>query len=215
MKVILILNGEVADYDVIRAYIDEGDYIIACDGGIRHCIAMNIIPNIIIGDFDSANASLLEDFRGKSIALKFPVEKDHTDGELGVLRSIQYCEEHGLGEAIILGAFSHNGRFDHVLANIFMLKLFDDKGIRGSLVCEKNEVYYLSKDISLKSNKKYLSIIPLTETVEIESSTGLKYSLDDETFYFGSSRSLSNQCIEEDISINLKSGKAVLTLSRD
>ncbi len=215
MKVILILNGEIADYKVISSYINEKDYIIACDGAIKHCKKLKVIPNIIIGDFDSANEDMLDSFKGKSIALKFPVEKDHTDGELGALRAIRYCENDNCKEVVIIGAFSHNGRFDHVLSNIFMLKLFDERNIKSKLVCEKNEVYYLTKDVTLKSNKKYLSLIPLSDVVEVESSTGLKYSLDDEVFTFGSSRSLSNECLEEEINITLKSGKAVLTLSND
>ncbi len=215
MKVILILNGEVCDYDVISRHVDKTDFIIACDGGIKHCKEMDIIPNIIIGDFDSVDEDLLEIFRGKTIALRFPVEKDFTDGELGVRKAIQVCEENDWDEVVVLGGFSHNGRFDHVLANIFMLKLFDEKNIKSSLVCEKNEVFYLTKDIKLKTNKKFLSLIPLTEVLEIESSTGLKYSLNNEVFNFGSSRSLSNECEEEEISIIIKSGKAVLTLSND
>ncbi len=215
MKVILILNGEICDYDVISKYIEEDDYIIACDGAVKHCQELNIVPDIIIGDFDSANDDLLESFRGKSIALKFPVEKDYTDGELGVLRAIRYCENENVEDVLVLGAFSHNGRFDHVLSNIFMLKLFDEKNIKSRLVCEKNEVYYLTGNITLKTDKKYISLIPLSDELEVKSSRGLKYSLDNEIFYFGSSRSLSNECVEELISISIKSGKAVLTLSND
>ncbi len=215
MKVVLILNGEILDYRIISKYIDKKDYVIACDGGLNHCKNMDITPNIIIGDFDSIDDEILDLFKGKSIALRYPEDKDFSDGELGVQKAIQFCEQNNCEEVVILGGFSQNGRFDHVLSNLFMLRLFDEKNIKSRLVSEKNEVYYFTQNIRVKAKKKYLSLIPLTDVLEIESSSGLKYSLNDEVFNFGSSRSLSNECVGEVVNITIKSGKAVLTLSND
>ncbi len=215
MKVVLILNGEILDYKVMSKYVSKKDYIIACDGGLRHCKNMDIIPNIIIGDFDSVDDELLESFRGKSIALRFDEDKDFTDGELGVSKAIQFCEQNNCDEVVILGAFSNNGRFDHVLANVFMLKMFNEKCIVSRLVSEKNEVYYVTDNIIIKPKKKFLSIIPLSDVLEIESAKGLKYNLENEVLNFGSTRSLSNECEDELINISIKSGKALLTLSND
>ncbi len=215
MKVVLILNGEILDYEMMCNYVGNKDYIIACDGGLRHCREMDITPNIIIGDFDSVDDELLELFRGKSIALKYPHDKDFTDGELGVQKAIQFCEQNDCDEVIILGGISENGRFDHVLSNVFMLRMFEEKNISSRMVTEKNEIYYTTMNLIFKPSKKFLSIIPVSDVLEIESAKGLKYNLDNEVFYFGSTRSLSNECVDEVINISIKGGKALIVLSND
>ncbi len=210
MKTILILNGEILDYKFIKSFTDEEDYIIACDGGLKHCKVLDIIPNLILGDFDSVNSSLLDEFKSNSEVLKFPKDKDFTDGELGVQKAIEIGNE-----VIILGGFSYKGRIDHVFSNVFMMKSFSDNGIKAKMISENNEIYYLDDELEFECNKKFVSLIPLSEIVEVEKSKGLKYDLTNQIFNFGSSRSLSNESIEKSIYIKLIKGKALVTVSCD
>ena len=53
MRAVIIGNGTIRNYDSIFKYIHKDDFIICADGGIRHAVKMEIVPDLIIGDFDS------------------------------------------------------------------------------------------------------------------------------------------------------------------
>ena len=50
MKVCIVLNGEIKNYQKTKEIIlkEKYDYIIGADGGCNHLYKMNIIPNYII-----------------------------------------------------------------------------------------------------------------------------------------------------------------------
>ncbi len=210
MNTIIVLNGEILDYALIKTYISNDDYIIVCDGGLKHCDGLDLVPDLILGDFDSIDRALLELFKDKSDIIKYPKDKDFTDGELGVQKAIEIGND-----VVIIGGFSYKGRIDHVFSNVFMMNAFNEKGIKSKMVSENSEVYYLTDELEMTSSKKYVSLIPISDEVEVEKSLGLKYDLTKEVFVFGSSRSLSNESIEEKVYISLKKGKALVTVSND
>lgn len=212
MKTILILNGEILDYPTIRKWINVDDYILACDGGLKHCEKLGVIPNLILGDFDSVSHVLFEKYKELSIIEKYPCDKDFTDGELGVKKAIQLGND-----VIIIGGISTKGRIDHVFSNAFMMKSFEETNINVKMVSEKSEIYLVTnkKKLSIETSKKFLSLIPLSEEVIVKTSYGLKYKLDNEKFSFGSSRSLSNEVIDKEVFINIEDGIALIICSCD
>ena len=58
-RALIIVNGEVNDYDFYKNYIREDDFIVCADGGIKHLNAIGKTPDIFVGDFDSCNANEL------------------------------------------------------------------------------------------------------------------------------------------------------------
>ena len=57
--VALVANGAVHDCALIAQLISTYDLCIAVDGGLIHCDHMQIRPDLIVGDLDSAPAELL------------------------------------------------------------------------------------------------------------------------------------------------------------
>ena len=57
MKVCIVLNGSINDYNKTKNIIKNQnyDYIIGADGGCNHLYKMDILPNYVIGDLDSIN----------------------------------------------------------------------------------------------------------------------------------------------------------------
>ena len=53
MKVILFAGAEIKQYDFCKKYIENADVILCCDSGIRHTRVLGIVPDYILGDFDS------------------------------------------------------------------------------------------------------------------------------------------------------------------
>lgn len=72
MKICIILNGEIKNYDYINSVILKGsyDYIICSDGGANHAYSMNIVPDYIIGDLDSVNGNIIEYYKSKKLNLR-------------------------------------------------------------------------------------------------------------------------------------------------
>ena len=54
MRAVIIGNGDIKDYQYIKSKINDNDFIICADGGYNHAEKMGIVPDVLIGDFDSA-----------------------------------------------------------------------------------------------------------------------------------------------------------------
>ena len=72
MKICIILNGEIKNYDYINSVVVTGsyDYIICSDGGANHAYSMNIVPDYIIGDLDSVNENIMSTIKVKKLNLR-------------------------------------------------------------------------------------------------------------------------------------------------
>ena len=53
MKCVIIANGDLEYTSDILRVIKDAQLIISADGGARHLRALNILPHVMIGDFDS------------------------------------------------------------------------------------------------------------------------------------------------------------------
>ncbi|HEX2925963.1 MAG TPA: thiamine diphosphokinase [Ruminiclostridium sp.] len=211
MKAVCVCNGSIYDHDTLKSYINDSDYIISVDGGSGHLRRMEILPDILIGDFDSANKEDVQYFIDKGIEIsKFPVEKDMTDSELAIEKALEL----GADEVVFLGALGT--RMDHSLANVFLLKKMLDVGLKGCIIDEHNEIYMFDSSFSLKRKRGYkLSLIPITEMVTGVSTKGLKYVLKDATMAIGTSWGISNEFMDETASVTISSGILLVCLSKD
>lgn len=136
MKICIILNGEIKNYDYINSVILKGsyDYIICSDGGANHAYSMNIVPDYIIGDLDSVNENIIEYYKSKKVKFeKFPTKKDETDTEL----CIELSDKLKAKEIHLIGALG--GRIDHTIANINLLYYIRKRGITPKIISEKKK----------------------------------------------------------------------------
>jgi thiamine pyrophosphokinase len=202
MKALLIANGEINNYEKIKQYIKGDETVYCCDGGIRHFEKLSMSPDIIMGDFDSAQESAFAQYiKSGAKIFKYPTEKDNTDTELALIKAI----DDGASEITIIGGTG--GRFDHTLANAHILLNALKKGVKARLVDELNEIMLIDKETSIIGNTgDIISLIPLTTEAVGVTITGVKYPLYDRTLKIGSSFSISNVMIAEEVKISLKSG---------
>ena len=101
----------------------EGDLVIAADAGYQACLRAGIVPDLLLGDFDSMDPPA--DF---SHVRRLPVEKDDTD----TLAALRTGLEAGCGEFHIYGG-TGGKRLDHTLANLQSLLFLRRRGARGWL----------------------------------------------------------------------------------
>ncbi len=211
MKAVLVCNGFICDYNEIKKYISSDAYIISVDGGAEHLRKMNITPNILIGDFDSANSQDLNYFIDQGIeTYKFPIEKDMTDSELAIEKAL----EAGADEILLIGATG--SRIDHSFANVLLLKKCLDIGIKACIIDDNNQIYIFNSTFSLQKQDGYkLSLIPISEKVTGVTTEGLKYKLENATMLLGTSWGISNEFLEDYITVTINEGVLLVCVSRD
>lgn len=210
MKTIIIGNGEIKNYEIIREYFDEA-YIIACDGGLRHCRAMMIQPNVMLGDFDSAHKEDIEFFYNLGVLMEeYPVKKDKTDMEIAVDMAIERESD----EIYIVGGLG--SRFDHSLANVHILLKPVRLGIRACLLDENNIITLVEDSIDIVGEKgQTVSLLPLTTKVKGINTRHMEYELKDAEMEIGSSLGVSNVMTEDVATVSVEEGTLILIMSRD
>ncbi len=208
---LIISNGNINDYNKLNDMLDNSDYVICADGGIRHIRKLDRIPDIILGDLDSVSSEDIEYIKLKNIeTMKFPTVKDETDTELAV----KFLIERGCTSIYFLGATGN--RLDHTLANVFLLNSLLEKDIQGKIVDDKNEIYLIDDFLELENTaNSYVSIIPISQTGIELSISGFFYNLNDVFIQFGSTQGISNEIIEKKANIKIHSGKALIIQSMD
>ncbi len=201
MKGLLILPYTSIEKEKILNLVEKFDLIIGVDGGCNILYEYNIIPDLIIGDFDTINTDILEYYKNKNIdILKLEVEKDLTDGEASILEGLKRgCTE------LLLCAPSFFLETDHLLGNIFLLSKYNNCSI-----INENELIRLIEPSKIFFNKKIgtkISLVPLEKSELIIS--GMKYNGHFKV-KMGDSLTLRNEIIEEKSEITLLSGKMLV-----
>ena len=151
-RCVIIGAGEVYGDIEIR----EGDFVVAADGGYAYLEKLSVIPNVLVGDFDSIG-SLPDGLGVKTV--KHPVEKDETDMYLAYKLGV----ENGCDEFYIYGGVG--GRDDHTFANYCLLL---------DAINDKNRIYLMG------NGRKIFAI--KNERFEFEARAGATVSV----FAFGS-----------------------------
>lgn len=110
-------------YYGLRERPAPGDFVIAADAGYRCCLREEIVPDLLLGDFDS-----MEEPKDFANILRAPVEKDDTDTLLAVKEGL----ERGCTLFYLYGG-TGGKRLDHTLANLQTLLYLRSHGARGYL----------------------------------------------------------------------------------
>ncbi len=213
MKTLIITGGKI-NKNFAKKYLKSNKYdiIIAVDKGLETIDYLKLEPQYILGDFDSVNTKILEKYKTQNIKIiKLNPEKDLTDTHSAIDLALEIKST----EITILGAIGT--RLDHTMANIHILKQALDKNIKAKIVNEKNEIELINKEIIIKKddNYKYVSIIPLTTNVTGITIEGMKYIINDYTLSIGDSLGVSNEQIDKDAKISIKTGILVVIKSKD
>lgn len=234
-----IIGGGTIEAGFAASFIIEKDIdcIIAADKGLQFCYEQNLMPDYILGDYDSVDPKILAWFKDRSAipVTVFPAEKDDTDGALAFQKALEI----GSDRIYFLGALG--GRMDHAIANIHLLKTaldYEWKDIGQQEVSEsmlnilKNhrmtvDAYIVDSQnmISLVKNRavlrkeeqfgKYVSFLPFTDCVEGLCLEGFKYPLENYRMVIGKSTGVSNEIVEEEARISLRTGLLLMIQSRD
>ena len=211
MRAFIFANGEYCQQDA-KLSIQDDDIIIAADGGSRHCIALELLPNLLIGDLDSIDKNILEKWRSEGVKIiGYSEDKDQTDLELALL----YAQDQQVTEVLVYGAAG--GRLDMTLGNLTLLA-HPDLLIPITLICGNEEIHLLNEGESMTldgNSGDIVSLIPLQPGPSTVTTKGLKYPLNKEDLVFGYTRGISNQLVKDQARINLESGLLAVIHTRN
>ena len=212
IKTLIVSGGNVED-NILNELKGKVDYIIASDRGLEELDKNNVIPNYIIGDFDSINKKILDKYvNNKNVVVKkLNPEKDYTDTHMALKLAIQLKST----DITILGAIGT--RLDHTIANVHILKEALDNNAECKIINSNNEIQLINKITTIKfnDNYKYISLIPLTTKASGITLKGFKYHLENASLEIGQSIGISNEQIDEYAEIDLKKGVLMLIKSKD
>ncbi|EJF84385.1 thiamine diphosphokinase [Candidatus Bartonella washoeensis] len=202
----ILLNGDVCITDRLRNQI-RNSRVIAADGGMRHAEALNVVPELWLGDFDSSDQTLIGKYDDIPREV-FPSDKDMTDSALACERALQK----GAKRLILCGAFGGE-RSDHSLSHMMQALVMAEKDISVLLTSGFEEGWpVLPKPFCADLPEGCLfSIIGFSDLQGLTLS-GVKWPIYGKNVPFGSSLTLSNRVCGT-FSCHLCSGKAILLAS--
>ena len=176
-----------------------GDFIIAADAGYRTCREAGIVPDLLLGDFDSMDQP--EDFANIH---RSPVEKDDTDTMLAVKTAL----EQGCDTVYIYGG-TGGKRLDHTLANLQTLLFIRRRGARGYLY-DDDFVWTVLENESLTIEKTVewglFSAFCLGDRAEGIDEVGFQYPLKDAVLTPEFPLGVSNHLLEPAATITVRKG---------
>lgn len=215
MKYLVVSGGHAKD-DFVTEVIKQGGFelVVAADSGMDFLYRTGIMPDLIVGDLDSAKSDALDYFRQFEqidMCVLNP-QKDETDTEFAVRESIR----RGADDITIVGGTGT--RIDHVLGNVALLGIGLEENIRIRMLDEHNRVRMIDSPLVIKREEqygKYISLVPYSDKVTGVTLVGLKYPLTDYTMGGFNSLGISNEIVEEEASISLTSGQLLVIESRD
>ncbi|MGO3167132.1 thiamine diphosphokinase [Senegalia sp. (in: firmicutes)] len=204
-------GGNFIDKELALDLINNTDKIIAADGAGKYLYELNRLPDVLIGDFDTLEANILEYFRKKDVDIhEFLPVKDKSDLELAIDLATEYSPK----EIIIIGALG--SRMDHSLSNIMLLFHILEKGIEVKMIDDKNEIMPIKNEIKIKKGKyEYISLLPILEDLDGVELIGLEYEFSNLKLKRTSTRGISNRFKEKEAKIKVKSGMGLVILSND
>jgi thiamine pyrophosphokinase len=202
MRAVIFANGLIRKIHLVNELIEENDFIISADGGLRYIRSLNLKPNLVVGDLDSINNDDIKFLNINNIEiLKFSREKDKTDLEIAIRESVK----RSFRKILIIGALG--GRIDQTLANLGLIASFSNNKVQIEFD-DGQECVKLIQDQLLLSGKKgdTVSLIPLCLPVKGITTKGLKYSLHGESLLPYQTRGISNEMLGDSAIIEITSG---------
>jgi thiamine pyrophosphokinase len=206
MDIAIIANGHIFNDKLILEKIKDYNYIIAADGGATHALRLGIIPDLIMGDFDSISSEAMQEFSNVQ-KIAFLKDKDETDLELAILKAFSLNPKK-------VGLFAATGnRTDHTLVNLYLLTRF---GLKLHIESENETIFVLNSEKTFKINTEpmqTISLLPLGPEASGVTTKGLKWELDNSTLN-KNFLSISNNCLETSFEISIKKGELLCFLTK-
>ena len=179
--------------------------ILAADGGFFRLLKLNIIADIVIGDFDSIEN--IEEINYNKTTFIKDNDQETNDFE----KVLNYCVQNNLNNILVLGI--NGGQLEHTLNNISILKKFSKK-LNLFFYDKKRLGFIIDKNIEVKSKiNELISIIPISKADLL--TKNLKWNLLNDFLEIGVREGARNRSIGDNFEINVINGQIILFIDYD
>lgn len=194
---VIVSAGPVSE--ALRAQLPAKDsFVIACDAGWKNCRKLQLQPNLVVGDFDSAPRPEMED------VIILPHVKDDTDTQYAAAEAVR----RGFRQVLLLGALGGK-RMEHTLANLSTGLWLEKHGVRAQLLDEKSRVTYVmpgAEWVYPREGYQYFSVFPMEGRAEGVCIAGAFYPLEDAALEASYPLGVSNEFTAREIRISCQKG---------
>lgn len=198
-----------------KARAEDGK-VLATDGALKAMWGLDLVPDLIVGDMDTADEETLDHFK-ECESLHFAEDKDATDGVLAVMEAFRL----GARQLTITGGVDARFETDHLLGNIFMMAQIgriaysQDRFCSVKLSDPGQEIFYFETGTHqiLGSGGDIVSVIPISAQTKLLFD-GLQWPMYGETVEFGDSRTLRNKLESPRATIKMEGRMVVIHHTR-
>jgi thiamine pyrophosphokinase len=166
-------SGHRDPLEYYRSFLKQSSIIVAVDGGANILKELDIMPNWVIGDFDSVTPETIAWLDKNEIKkICYPKEKDFSDFELACQKIIADFPPGQIDLFCLQGE-----RSDHFLFNLIIAEFLLDKGYNSIFHSQEETIYFFDSNCSIKSKGMIgdnISILPIKNSVLIHQTIGLK-----------------------------------------
>lgn len=202
MKRCVVIGGaDIGRYNRIRTYLQEDDFFICCDSGLKHQKGLRITPNLIVGDFDSYENPHLDI---ETIVL--PCEKDDTDTAFAVKEALK----RGFQDFLLVGMIG--GRLNHTLGNVSLMLMLDTQGknVKGLDDCSEMEIV-ADKPAHIEDRYPYFSLLNISGLAQGITIRNAKFPLTDAEITCEYQYGISNEVLPGmTAEVSVKNGRLLL-----
>ncbi|MFD2443478.1 thiamine diphosphokinase [Bacillus sp. CGMCC 1.16607] len=215
MVINIVAGGPLEYLPDLETYHSDQTTWVGVDRGVFTLLSRGIKPSYAFGDFDSViKEELMVVEKEVQNLRKFIPEKDETDLELALNWAL---EQHPFEIRIFGGT---GGRLDHFFANVQLLfkGLTTNSECPISIIDNKNIIFLKlpgAHTLPKLHDKKYISFLPFTSTIEKITLKGFKYPLIDRNISVGSTLCISNELIADYGTYSFSNGILIVIRSQD
>lgn len=207
-RCVVIGGAAISDYERIRGYLRDDDFIIYCDSGLRHMEGLGRRPSLIVGDFDSHENPHMDI---ETIIL--PVAKDDTD----TVYAVREGRNRGFTDFLLAGVFG--ARLDHTLVNVYILFDLESNGCSALAVDDYSEIEVIAADETagepgfayVEDRYPFFSLLNMTGTARGITIRNAKFEVTDAEVTSNYQYATSNEVIPgRTAEISIREGKLLL-----
>ena len=207
---ILFLHGNYAAADLnYYKKLARGKYLVAVDGGYSFFRKTGLVPDLLIGDFDSIGR-MPRKLTAKTTVVQHPACKEKTDAELAVDHCLALCAQE------IFVVQPSQGEPDQFVGNLMLLmrKAQLKRQLQGCSVHIINRSYQvcaLADGAGMISRGKgdTFSVVPISDQIVLTLS-GTEYDVENLVIKRGESRGLRNRIIPNPAHIRVRGTALVI-----
>ena len=190
------------------AFSNTSPVVLCADGGYRLAQNEDIVPHVIIGDFDTFDG-MDDDTPNAGQIIRVPVEKDDTDTML----CIKYGLEQGCDSFVMIGGIG--GRLDHTFANLQAMAYLASRGVNATMKDEETCVTLLTPGTHTLHRSEYrrFSLFSYSPACEGLSVHGAKYELEQGRLEYTFPLGVSNEFKNDTVDISFTEGMLLVIMN--